>query len=142
LCAVLLGYLPVSTIFCFDVSPISIGIGVINSSIKSPISLCKTGFIYKINPDSENSYEEFYTDHLIISIRPIPKSRIEDVFSSYSPIESGRIYERKKLEKYSKSKSITQSHSQVERWHFISGIESEKLFREKINKVFNEELSK
>ncbi len=83
-----------------------------------------------INNEYLEKAEVIIMAHIILSLRQIPSTRIEDVFSFHKPVKSSQIYES--ISSYSplryapKSQSIP-LHSH---WHFLSGITSEIQLRE------------
>jgi len=78
-----------------------------------------------VHRDLLKKQDSICAHHLVISIRPIPTSRIEDVFTWLRPNPSARVYTGSYTYSPFSYDKRRQTIPFLSNWHFLGGIESE-----------------
>lgn len=84
-----------------------------------------SSMFWGLDEDQLKKIDTAFSSHLVMSLRPVRSSRIEDVFTWHRPIASSRIYESLQPYSHSRLGSGGRSISLFSSWHFLADIKSE-----------------
>jgi hypothetical protein len=92
-----------------------------------------------IDHETLSKVNKFSHDAIILSLKPVPASRIENVFRHVEVVDKASLYSLNRIEDYSRPNSsgnkIKHFVNSTTRFHFLTGINSELHLKQQLDKI-------